>query len=169
MGKHCPFGIITGGKAGTVIDVKLSEELLCHSCATKQCNKCDFNQTRKAILYPMRTGNTYHEEWVLADGTSHIENHEYVVLCQPTLCSSVGVLALRAAVVHTPALDDDVPCTIVPACTIVAAHGCACVYPQLGVCVWHTNMGAPSKPSSYKTRKKIDRIKATLTSPTCAT
>ena len=68
---------VTGGKAGAKITVRLSEELLCSGCSAKGCNTCDANTTTKAILYPMRTGNTYAETWTLADGTSEIENHEY--------------------------------------------------------------------------------------------
>jgi len=56
---------VHGGKAGTQMNVKLSEELLCKGCAPtrtggggagkgKGCNTCDFNETTKAILYPMR-------------------------------------------------------------------------------------------------------------------
>lgn len=35
----------------------------------------NFNETTKAILFPMRTNNKYEENWTLADGDSTIENH----------------------------------------------------------------------------------------------
>jgi hypothetical protein len=79
---------VTGGKAGTQLDIKLSEELLCKGCANgraghggpgagKGCNVCDFNETTKAVLFPMRTNNKYEEVWTLKDGESKFENHEY--------------------------------------------------------------------------------------------
>ena len=63
---------VANGQAGTKVNIKLSEELLCKGCAGggsghggagrgKGCNTCDFNMTYNSILYPMRTGNTYQE------------------------------------------------------------------------------------------------------------
>jgi hypothetical protein len=51
---------VKGGKAGTTVEVRLSEELVCQGCASgKGCNTCNFANTTKQILYPMRTGNTW--------------------------------------------------------------------------------------------------------------
>ena len=79
---------VTGGKAGAQMNVRLSEELLCNGCneshagggganTGKGCNTCNYNDTRKAILFPMRTGNTYEEIWTMNEGVSVFENHEY--------------------------------------------------------------------------------------------
>ena len=79
---------VTGGKVGTKMDVRLSEELMCNGCneshagrggpnSGKGCNTCNYNDTRKAILFPMRTNNKYEEIWTLKDGVSEFENHEY--------------------------------------------------------------------------------------------
>jgi hypothetical protein len=79
---------VTGGKAGAKLDVRLSEELMCKGCnethaggggpnSGKGCNTCDYNETRKAILFPMRTNNKYEEIWTLTEGVSEFENHEY--------------------------------------------------------------------------------------------
>lgn len=89
---------VTGGKAGSTIDIKLSEELMCVGCkgrqggggpgAGKGCNTCDFNETHKEILYPMRTGTAdENQRLFFCDGKASL-----FVCPKPVLVIDRGVL-----------------------------------------------------------------------------
>lgn len=104
---------VIGGTKGVKMNIKLSEELLCKGCTSAKCNTCNYNDTTKAVLFPMRTNNKYEETWTLGDGVSTIENHEYKLFRygEITLETNVSSIvdgddaAARAAIIGAMSFD----------------------------------------------------------------